>query len=396
MSSVFDKNIPFFNHPKDWIDWSHEFRTKARALKLWDYIDPETLKPWATEPTAPDFADYPKKLTRLETRASSSTAQTPSHTMEEIDTRNPPTSVAEMTAEGRASYQLDWSAYVFQTKEYERHSTNLEKLISWVFSTTSKTLLKTCCREGETLDEWYQAFKKVGSAYEDNRIPDARARYQRAIKPLSKLPKNFDDWLAEWENAIAEGQELKIGDIQTAQYWAPDLTKALRNVLPMWATSFDLINKKVIKDDSIDFREVTADLRRQWTTLQPKSLIAKGAFPSYGQASGLEPLDTAESDEDKPQRKRGGANKGKGKGKRKRADTSPIGAALTSGGSCEACLGLHGLKDCYYIFKDRAPEGWKLNPGIKRLVEDRIKTDNSLAEQIKRLRKGKDAGTDDS
>jgi hypothetical protein len=95
-----------FNHPKDWVDWSHEFRTKARALDLWDHIDPDTLSPWPTKPTPLNLANYPKKLVRPETRASSQT-QTPTLTSqaEEADPRSPPTSVADMTTEGRAAYQ---------------------------------------------------------------------------------------------------------------------------------------------------------------------------------------------------------------------------------------------------------------------------------------------------
>jgi hypothetical protein len=161
----------------------------------------------------------------------------------------------------------------------------------------------------------------------------------------------------------------------------------------MWASSFDLINKKDIKENNMDFREVSADLRRQWITLQPKaSSIAKGAFPSYGPATEQDRLETVESEDDKPRQKKT-ANK---KGKRKRTETDTTGAASVGGGSCGACLGPHTLKNCYYAFEEEGPEGWTRNLGIKRLVEHRIKADNSLAEQIKRLRKGKDICADDS
>jgi hypothetical protein len=76
ISSIFDKNYSvYFNYPKDWVDWSHKIRTKAQALDLWDYIDPETLNPWPEKPTPLNLANYPKKLMQIKTRASSSTAQ---------------------------------------------------------------------------------------------------------------------------------------------------------------------------------------------------------------------------------------------------------------------------------------------------------------------------------
>jgi hypothetical protein len=401
MSSKFDKNYTvFFNHPKDWVDWSHEFRTKARALDLWDYINPETLNPWPVKPTPLNLASYPKKLVRVETRASSSTAlsQMQPHSLgsvDEADPRNSPTSVAEMTAEGRAAYQLDWSAYVFQTKEYKDHITNREKLTSWILSSTLTTLKKTCCKEGETLDNWYLAFREAGLAYERNRIPDARAKYKASIKPLSKLPRSLDTWLTEWETAVAEGQQLNIPDTAEARFWAEDLAIALRAVLPIWATNFITLNKQEIEASTLSYREVATDLRRTWQILQqPKLSIAKGAFTSYGSVSGSEHPEIAESEnEEEPRRK---SYRKQGKGKRKRAETGATGTATSGGGSCRACLGPHALNNCFYALEEKAPADWKPNLGIRRLVEDRIKADNSLAEQIKRFRKGKDSGADNS
>jgi hypothetical protein len=60
-------------------------------------------------------------------------------------------------------------------------------------------------------------------------------------------------------------------------------------------------------------------------------------------------------------------------------------------GSCKACLGAHSLKNCFYVFETLAPEGWKPNLSPQRLVKDRINAVNSLAEEIKRFRKGKDS-----
>jgi hypothetical protein len=100
-----------------------------------------------------------------------------------------------MTAEGKANFQHDWSSYVYVDKKYKDHCTNVEKLTTWIISTTSKTIWKSCCKEEDTMDKWYCAFQQTGSAYEENRIPDTREKYQHAIKPLSKLPRNFDAWL---------------------------------------------------------------------------------------------------------------------------------------------------------------------------------------------------------
>jgi hypothetical protein len=375
-----------YTHPKDSVVWTQEFRDKARALELWDYINPETLEPWPKKPTKPNLAKYPTKTVRPSARAPSHSTQTQGSQAEEEPTPAP-TSIGDLTAEGKASYQQDWSEYLHDDKHYQIFLANKEKLISWIYSTVSTTYRKTCCIEGQTLDKWYSAFKKIGLSYETNRIPDARARYQRAIKPLSKLPKNFDDWLTEWETAMAEGQELKITDTQSAQYWVPDLTKALRYVLPMWASSFEIHNTDNLADDKLDYRKVASDLRRHWTTFQPKGgSIAKGAFLSYGPAQDRSEAPDSEKEED-PQNKKTPAKKGKGKGKwkRNRADT---------GGSCNACSGAHELRSCFYVFEEKAPADWKPNIAIQRLVRDRIKENDMLAEEIKRLKIQKDNSTE--
>lgn len=395
MSSKNENNTVFYGHPKDWVDWSHEFRVKARALQLWDYVDPATRKSWPVEPGAPSFTAYPKRLARIETRASSQS--TPSHAtiVEEADPRGIPASVVEMTAEGRAAYQLDWSAYVFQAKEYKEHVTNLEKLTSWVFLTTSKTLLKVCCKEGETMDKWYIAFQETGSAYEENRVPDARAKYKASVKPLSKLPRSFDNWLTEWETALAEGQQLEIPDTAKATFWAEDLALALKTVLPIWAANFITNNKEKIQDDTLSYREVAADLSRTWNVIQqPKATLAKGAFPSYVPVQPEKhPQIAGSDDEEQPQKK---GSKKQGKGKRKRAETDKTSQNADSGGSCGACLGPHNLKDCYYVFKERAPADWRPNIGMQRLVEDRLKNNIELTELIKRIRKVKFTDVDES
>ena len=269
MSSNTENNTKtIYAYPRDCTKWSHDFRDKARGLELWDYIDPDTLSPWPTKPTPLNLANYPKKLVRVETRASSSTAQsqiqTPSQTTDEVDPRNPPTSVTEMTTEGRASYQLDWSIYMFQAKEYKDHTGNRKKLISWIQSTTSPMIREICCKEGETLDKWYEAFLETGSAYERNRIPDARAKYKASVKPLLRLPRSFETWLTEWETALSEGQNLNVPETSQAQFWAEDLANTLKSVLPVWAANFITNNKEKIQDDTLSYREVATDLRRTW------------------------------------------------------------------------------------------------------------------------------------
>lgn len=395
MSTVLTKTESVrFDYPKDWIDWSREFRIKARSLNLWTYIEPDKNIPWPIQPIAPNMANYPKRAVRSETRGRGQ-AETPAP--EQVDPRGSPTSIGEMTTEGKLNYQQDWATYTFLAKEYKDHRTNFDKMSDWITSTTSPIIRKTCCREDTTMDAWYMAFKETGSAYEQDRISDIRTRYQAAIKPLSKAPRKFNEWLHEWESAMAEGQELGLGDTTNAVFWAPDLARALQQVLSIWATNFVSNNKDKIQDNHLNYREVAAELQRHWSIFHQQKIttISKGAFPTFG-ATDSEPLDLYDNKESAEsatvsKNQSNTDSRKRGKPKRKRTETAGSPYSRTT---CKACLGDHALKECYYAFEDCAPEQWKPKLGVKRLVEDRIKSDNSLAEEIKRLRKAKDISDD--
>ena len=110
MSSNTDKIN--YTSPRDWVNWSYDFRSRARTTRLWDYINPDTLKPWLNEPIPPNITDYPRRLIcSIETRASSQTAssQTAQYQslylgLEEVDLYNPPDSIADIITEGKANY----------------------------------------------------------------------------------------------------------------------------------------------------------------------------------------------------------------------------------------------------------------------------------------------------
>src|SRR5208337_439462 len=85
-----------------------------------------------------------------------------------------------------------------------------------------------------------------------------------------------------------------------------------------------------------------------------------------------------------PSRRRRGNRYQEGS-KRKRAETkiNPD----PEGSTYRACLRFYSLKECFYVIPGKALKGWRSNPNVKRLVKKRLKQDNSLKEEIKRLTK---------
>jgi len=272
-----------FDKPEDWIKFSREFRIQARNLDLWIYIDPENKIPWLGKPVRPEISNYPKKLVRASTRASSQTSATPAP--EEVDPRSTPSALSEMTAEGKADFLHDRQEYLELQKVYDKHRTNVTTLSNWIVSTTATAIRESCCDEDKTIDEWYLAFKQTGAPYEALQVINLRTRYQAAIKPLSKMPRNFSEWIREWETTMIEGQRIEYPETKMANIWARDLIKALEHALPSWSSTALGIHRTKINDDTLNFREVVAEIRDHWATHSYKTptRIARGAFPTFGQ-----------------------------------------------------------------------------------------------------------------
>jgi hypothetical protein len=94
---------------------------------------------------------------------------------------------------------------------------------------------------------------------------------------------------------------------------------------------------------------------------------------------------------DKEEQKPRQGRKWKGKQKRKRTESDDWTKSRTT---CKACYGTHPLPECFYAFKDNAPEGWKANPGLQKLVKEKVELDKSLYDEIERIRREKDTVQD--
>ena len=97
--------------------------------------------------------------------------------------------------------------------------------------------------------------------------------------------------------------------------------------------------------------------------------------------------ETPEEDfEDATERTRDRRTKGKQKYKtasQKRKNTPDE----ISGRVCRGCEGFHPTKRCYYLFPKKAPEEWIPRPHIQEIVEQNLKDDSALEEEVKRWTK---------
>ena len=393
-------DIVRLDHPKDMIRWEPEFKSKAISLDLWDYVNPEGKIPWPTKPREPQLSDYPKKPVRttdragVETRSSSSSTQTETITPapEEINNGGIARTIAELTAEGKENYKFETSTFMHKEKQYAIHRSNYDKFLDWIKSTVSPAIRTTCCDVNKTPDEWFINLKALGRPYEYTKKDDITEKYrQMMLKPLTKTPRPFDKWIQEWETMMAHGQEYGCADTTDASRWTKDLANTLRTIMPTWADTFRDLNQTEIDNNTLNFRIVASKLLERSSSMNQGTVrrnVEKGAFPTFGEVSDED--NSSEKDQEKPRRENN-AQKSRGKGK-KRADPKRKRADTTEGPvrtKCRACLGFHRLSECFYALPEIAPEGWKARDNVQEMVEERIKNDTGLEEEIKNLRLNK-------
>ena len=388
-----------FDGPQDWTNWDHAAQGEAQGLNLWKFMEPGKKIPWLVEPTRPAISDYPKKLVRVETRAASSMTATP--VPEEIDLHHAPRTVGELTAEGRINLNFDMQIYLEMQKAYDKHRTNVNTLRKWFLETTASRYHATCCNNNKDLDAWYIAFKEIGAPYEKLQSLKIATRYYTAIKPLPKMTRNFNDWLIEWETMMGEAKRLELAEAMSARRWVLDIVRALQAAIPTFSNTFYSTHRTNIDDNTITVQEVINQIHEDLVIhhqYQPTaSKITKGSFLSYNdeeeetQISYDEVSDAESRTGDRGKKKRPVRAQKKDQQKRKRAETFET----VSRTVCKGCeMPGHSLPECFYIFENKAPEGWKPRQSIVRIIEGKIKQDSALAGEITRFKKGKVRFTD--
>ncbi|TXB98351.1 hypothetical protein FocTR4_00012983 [Fusarium oxysporum f. sp. cubense] len=278
MSAKHAERTISYASPEDWDSWSNEFKKLAHAYDLWQYIDPTDRIRWPQRPELPEIRDYPRQA---------DPDDPDSGTMTPGSDYVPPRRIGELTSEGRAEYEHDIRIYSLKETAYRETKKQEQKLVEFVLKTVSATYQKTSCVTGDRLDKWYQELRRSGVVYNERLRPEARDKYHKAVHTAPKINK-LNEWVTEWETTMAEAISKKVPDALDAQCWAEDLNRAMYHVLPSWASTFRQHRRPQILNNSLNYREVAADIRYEAKMANASgrpSGIKRGAFAAtYGAA----------------------------------------------------------------------------------------------------------------
>lgn len=340
----------------DWLPWNSDFQARAKTLNVWDFVrDDDERK---ESPTPPEDIDEVAVIDRVNDLV--------------------------RTRQDQQNYQRYYTmvynnlqvAQKRKVKEYEDQIKGLRELTTWVTTHVSDGYKSNCCLPDEPLHRWYKNLRASAGGDTRRRLDEARQRYLKAIKPLNSPPKDMGKWIDEWEQAMGEGQRVHLASTKTVHYWFGDLEVALAGLGIRWSELYRVQHKDIYDEDSsITYHDVAGDLRGYlYRNPIPTSRgrAKRGVFgPTYeGDDSAGESSATASKSR---KRRRDTAVNAKGKAK------------------CRACDKVgHELKDCWFVFPDKAPAGFQVtSQKVYDKVKKAIENDPSIAEERDRINKGK-------
>jgi hypothetical protein len=407
--------------PDEWESWSEKFKARAISDNIWKYVSPDTDDELEEEPPMPDVGKYPRRQIidsgnqgagrsrrvtegdQSQTLESSSQHQYFSQSYERPHPTLMARGVQDLLPADRSTYDLEVRIRTQEVRDIKEKQTSISKLRTWVEESISDHLWTTCCNAEDTIRVWYIGLRISVCADEVQLRSKARDRYQRAIQPLKKIPQDFEAWIKQWREAFAYAKIRDVADVAHSADWLKDVSKAVKDILPAWGSSFRNGHLAAVRSDTLDYKEVAASLYDeadiQNILKKQHQKVNKGAF---GPTSGPETDDGPEESQDQSTDQRKGRKrkpknekeKETSSKKRKREDSDSQGHHDNLDiERCSVCgLRGHDIKKCFYVNKSIAPDYFRGNPTIKAGIEFRLANDKAFAEVVKRQLKSKNDG----
>lgn len=394
----------------EWAPWYRQFKLRCEGLKMWELVDPEGTKQMLEKPVLPDPPEISSYESIISLPTSSSTASSsrtrgntqPARRDESVapSARGPPIRISDLSITGQDDYRTDLEAYKlriesykYKENAYKEEQAKYDQLIRHIVDTVSPHLQLTCCDLSKPIRDWIKLLQEtVGIDSEDERLR-ARERYQNALRPM-RTPGHWETWLTEYDQAATRAESLGVSEVQNVQDVINDFLGAIGKIAPSWKATFSgpgydpatMNRKKVMKlfRDHMSQSNPSKGKQKSAFAAGEVSFLAGGESDQdiQGDASGMLNRAPSAQTQGNPA-KSGKKRKADGQQTKTKPPRSRIHAA--AGDECLACGQRHHLSDCYYAFPEKAPEWFKFNRTIARLVEYKMNNDNELQRAMNNL-----------
>lgn len=364
--------------------WMHQLQTRCVSLDVWELIDPAKTTLTKTKPSIPTEPN----ITAYEPKASLG--------IDDDGTIAVPSAPSELSANGLKAwkentefFKLRLETYKAADREYREERANLDKIVVLIQHTVSPNLMKSCCKPGESLRTWVTNLKQtVGIDAREERLR-ARHRYQSALKPMRQAG-SWDTWLNEYDQAATNAESEGVAEVQVMQDIVQDFLDSVLKIAPTWTSGFmdygqrevNMTRKEMMKR----FREhmsmnhpIRGRQQRAAFAAGDASFLAAGGASTPGTDRDASRVADSASSTSTTQGSRGRPRNKRSIGQATTSKQSSKGdTAAAEGSNCPACEQRHGLDNCYYVYKEKAPQWFVPRSGIAAMVSWRLEHDTDL------------------
>jgi hypothetical protein len=371
----------FLSSSDHWESWNLQFQAQAVAGGIWSQI--QGVTPFLNKPSAPEPAHHKHKTPSQSTitaRGSTESAAGDDDSGPANQQFSLPITTADLTADGLRTFQMDWSIYQDNNKKYTQQVEKTAELKMWILGSISKHYQLTSCDPLQSITQWYTALKEQAGISDDDALYNARQAYRQAIQPLERNQKDLLYWVRQWEEAISEAQRKKVPEALTTSTWFSDFLDAVRPAFHYWTLPYEFTKRQEVEQLTLNYLTVANDFRKE---VRQARKIVRGAFgPSFASKEAAHQEDAFDDDVES------GSEEGeRNTGRKRKWDNSPSGrAAKRVECKCPACGLLHRLSRCYYLFPEKAPEGFEPRDHIRAKVKKALK-DPQLWKKVQKLQK---------
>ena len=351
----------------DYTGWLAQLQARCVVYSIWDKISPDAVEPLLMKPTpvrAPIIVDY-----------------TPATNVDV------PERQSELSASGQRAFKEDLEYYKILVEQYkgdrhdfEKEQSSLQQIVAFIQSTVSPHLLRTCCLPELPIRQWITNLKLTVGVDERIEQERARDRYQASLRPM-RSATNWDTWLAEYDQAATEAEIYKVAELTQINSVTKDFLVAVNKVAPIWSTNFQDNGRLAA---SMSRKEMMKRFREHMMANHPlrlgkhkAALVADDASFLAGGESNQSKEGDAQPAESAPSKNRGRPRHQRPTGKNNVRSKRPSDyeSARVEGTKCPACSQRHGVKDCYYLNPNQAPDWWKPNEAVTELIQYKRKHD---------------------
>jgi hypothetical protein len=232
-----------------------------------------------------------------------------------------------------------------------------------------------------TVKEWLSQLKENTEPTLSFVRKKVQHQYTEALKGFKHLSK-LNQWLDQWEHAISLGEKYKIPQMSDG-IWLQELAEVIRPFSDAYCMKYTTESNDPQKSRSSEYRRVAKELQEGLRIPSKKANAT-----TRGSTFNADFAEQATMDHSN-------TTKGPGKGTSARTRRSKRAGSLVDEETsrkkllpvCLACEKRgHSLQDCWYLFKDKRPEGVTIGDARIKRVLKKVEKNKDLADQVAKIR----------